>query len=49
MEATLLQLKAMALDLAIKACGSNVELVIPTAEKFVDFLTGSTTVNGVQS
>lgn len=49
MEPNLLQLKAMALDLAIKACGNDVASVVPTAEKFVDFLTNSTTVNGVQS
>jgi hypothetical protein len=48
MEASLFQLKAMALDLAIKACGQNPDQVVPTAEKFLDFLTGSTTVNGVQ-
>lgn len=47
MEPNLLQLKAMALDLAIKVCVNNPELVVPTAEKFVDFLTNSTTVNGV--
>ena len=47
MDNNLIQLRAMALDLAIKACGQNPDQVVATAEKFVDFLTNSTTVNGV--